>query len=163
VAIVVFGESPYAECRGDLGHLNYDALYPEDLELLAKFEADGIPVVSVFLSGRPLWVNSHLNASDAFVAAWLPGSEGSGIADVLFRTTSGDVHHDFKGKLSFSWPKSVDQEVLNVGMENYEPLFEYGFGLTYSDNVRLAELPTTISDARYERPDFRARDSCVDD
>lgn len=163
VAIVVFGESPYAECRGDLGHLNYDALYPADLELLEKLSADGIPVVSVFLSGRPLWVNPHLNASDAFVAAWLPGSEGGGIADVLFRTMSGDIHHDFKGKLSFSWPKYVDQNVLNVGMDSYEPLFEYGFGLTYADNVRLPPLPTDLGDAMYAQPDSRARDSCVGD
>ena len=163
VAIVVFGEAPYAECRGDLGHLNYDAIYPEDLELLERLNADGIPVVSVFLSGRPLWVNPHLNASDAFVAAWLPGSEGGGIADVLFRTPSGSIHHDFKGKLSFSWPRYVDQNVLNVGMEDYDPLFEYGFGLTYSDNVRLPELPTDIGDALYAKPDSRARDSCVDD
>jgi len=163
VAIVVFGESPYAECRGDLGHLNYDALYPADLEILEKLNADGIPVVSVFLSGRPLWVNPHLNASDAFVAAWLPGSEGGGIADVLFRTMSGNIHHDFKGKLSFSWPKYVDQNVLNVGTDDYEPLFEYGFGLTYADNVRLPPLPTDLGDTLFAQPDSRARDSCVDD
>ena len=144
VAIVVFGEAPYAECRGDLGHLNYDALYPEDLQLLEKFQADRIPVISVFLSGRPLWINPHLNASDAFVAAWLPGSEGGAVADVLFRTRSGDINHDFRGKLSFSWPA-------------------YGYGLTYADDKTLPELPTDIGAAKYAQPDSRARDSCVDD
>ena len=163
VAIVVFGEAPYAECRGDLGHLNYDALYPEDLQLLEKFQADRIPVISVFLSGRPLWINPHLNASDAFVAAWLPGSEGGGVADVLFRTRSGDINHDFRGKLSFSWPGHVSQNVLNVGMDNYDPLFAYGYGLTYADDKTLPELPTDIGAAKYAQPDSRARDSCVDD
>src|SRR5690606_25624631 len=74
VAIVVFGEDPYAEFQGDAPHLQYESDIGPDLELLRSFKADGIPVVSVFLSGRPMWINPHLNASDAFVAAWLPGS-----------------------------------------------------------------------------------------
>ena len=72
-------------------------------------------MVSVFLTGRPLWVNPELNASDAFVVAWLPGTEGVGVADVLFANGDGAIRHDFKGRLSFSWPKSVDQVVLNSG------------------------------------------------
>jgi beta-glucosidase len=163
VAVVVFGEAPYAECRGDLWHLNYDAIYPQDLELLEQLGADGIPVVSVFLSGRPLWVNPHLNASEAFVAAWLPGSEGGGIADVLFRTASGEINHDFKGKLSFSWPRYVHQNVLNVGADDYDPLFPFGFGLTYSDRRNLPQLSTELGDEKYARPESRARESCVDD
>ena len=80
-----------------------------DLALLKKLGGDGIPVVAVFISGRPLWVNPEINASSAFVAAWLPGSEGGGVADVLFRKTDGSVNHDFTGKLSFSWPRTPDQ------------------------------------------------------
>src|SRR5207237_1180144 len=83
------------------------------LDVLKKLDAAGIPVVSVFLSGRPLWVNPEINASDAFVAAFLPGSEGGGVADVLFRNAKGRASHDFHGKLSFSWPKRADQTPLN--------------------------------------------------
>jgi beta-glucosidase len=162
-AIVVWGEQPYAECRGDLVHLNYDALYGESLELLERLSAEGIPVVSVFVSGRPLWVNPHINASDAFVAAWLPGTEGGGVADVLFRTATGDVNYDFEGRLSFSWPRRADQYALNVGDPNYDPLFAYGYGLSYADNVRMADdLPTALGDERLSAPVTRARESCVE-
>ncbi|WP_370136883.1 glycoside hydrolase family 3 protein, partial [Alteromonas sp.] len=98
VAIVVFGEEPYAEGHGDRETLIYQHGSKTDLALLKKLKSQGIPVVSVFISGRPMWVNAELNASDAFVAAWLPGSEGAAVADVLFG------EQDFKGKLSFSWP-----------------------------------------------------------
>jgi beta-glucosidase len=101
VAIVVFGEDPYAEYEGDLESLNFSAEHGASLELLRRLKGQGIPVVSVFLSGRPLWVNPELNASTAFVAAWLPGTEGAGIADVLFRDSEGEVNFDFTGKLSF--------------------------------------------------------------
>jgi beta-glucosidase len=83
VAVVVFGEDPYAEFQGDVPDLIFRDK-ADNLALLKKYRADGIKTVAVFLSGRPLWVNSHINASDAFVAAWLPGSEGGGVADVLF-------------------------------------------------------------------------------
>ena len=86
VAIVVFGESPYAEGAGDIGTLEYQSGNKSDLAILESLRAQGIPVVSIFLSGRPLWVNAELNASNAFVAAWLPGSEGAGVADVIFRS-----------------------------------------------------------------------------
>jgi len=134
VAIVVFGEDPYAEGLGDIETyetLEYQADTKSDLELLEKLKAKGIPVVSVFLSGRPLWVNKEINASDAFVAAWLPGSEGGGIADVLF----GD--YDFTGKLSYSWPQEVCQTNLNRNDEDYDPLFAYGYGLTYASDVSV--------------------------
>jgi beta-glucosidase len=80
-----------------------------------------------------MWVNPELNASDAFVAAFLPGSEGGGIADVLFRKADGAVNHDFRGRLSYSWPKRADQTPLNRGDAKYDPLFAYGYGLTYAD------------------------------
>src|SRR5690606_1838279 len=91
VAIVVYGEDPYAEFQGDIETLEYKPGDKSDLELLRKLRADNIPVVSVFLSGRPMWVNPELNASDAFVAAWLPGSEGGGIADVLIAKPDGSI------------------------------------------------------------------------
>lgn len=138
VAIVVFGEDPYAEMHGDRRHLNYDS--EGDLELLQRLQDQGIPVVSVFLTGRPLWVNPELNASDAFVVAWLPGTEGQGIADVILQDGRGDTQHDFVGRLSFSWPATADQSPLNDGDADYAPLFPYGFGLTYSDQSSLPEL-----------------------
>ncbi len=141
VAVVVFGENPYAEFQGDLPTLAYKPGDDADLELLKRLKADGIPVVAVFLSGRPLWVNREINASDAFVAAWLPGSEGAGIADVLLRKPDGSVQHDFKGKLSFSWPRTATQYANNVGQKDYNPQFAFGYGLTYADKGDLAALP----------------------
>jgi beta-glucosidase len=138
VAIVVFGENPYAETAGDRPNVDY---VPEDgYELLKKFEQGGIPTVSIFISGRALWVNPELNLSDAFVAAWLPGTEGGGIADVLFTDINGDARYDFTGKLSFSWPATAAQAEVNVGDKNYQPLFPYGYGLSYADDGSLASL-----------------------
>lgn len=140
VAIVVFGETPYAEGVGDLKTLEYQAGDKTDLALLKRLKAAGVPVVAVFLTGRPLWINPELNASDAFVNAWLPGSEGGGIADVIIGDKAGKPRNDFRGKLSFSWPKSATQTSLNRGDKAYDPLFAYGFGLTYRDKVRLPKL-----------------------
>lgn len=138
VAIVVFGEDPYAEFMGDVEHLDFES--EAGLQLLRSFKNDGIPTVAIFLSGRPMWVNPELNAADAFVAAWLPGTQGSGVADVIIRTPTGAVNHDFKGKLSYSWPRTADQTPLNRGDFYYDPLFSYGFGLTYADYGDLAVL-----------------------
>lgn len=138
VAIVVFGEMPYAEGQGDIANLNYSWLYPEDINLLEKLKAKNIPVVSVFLTGRPMWVNKEINLSDAFVVAWLPGSEGVGVSDVLFKK-DGNINYDFKGKLSFSWPNDAGASVLNIGDKKYQPLFPYGFGLTYKDTDTLGD------------------------
>jgi beta-glucosidase len=85
-------------------------------------------------------VNPEINASDAFVAAFLPGGEGGGLADVLLRKGDGSVNQDFTGKLSFSWPKRVDQTPLNIGEANYDPLFAYGYGLRYGQAGELALL-----------------------
>jgi beta-glucosidase len=142
VAIVVFGEDPYAEWEGDLESLSFSAKYGEPVELLRRLKQQDIPVVSVFLSGRPLWVNPELNASNALVAAWLPGTEGGGVADVLFRDNEGEVNFDFTGKLSFSWPRDPSQTPLNRNDPDYEPLFAYGFGLSYGVVDTLGnELP----------------------
>ena len=139
VAIVVFGEPPYAESAGDLSNIEYQAGYKSDLAMLEELKGQNIPVISIFISGRPLWVNKELNASNAFVAAWLPGSEGAGIADVIFKAANGEINHDFTGKLSFSWPKQSNQLVLNRGDENYDPLFAYSFGLNYQDTDTLGD------------------------
>jgi beta-glucosidase len=140
VAIVVFGETPYAEGVGDIKTLEFQPGAKKDLALLKKLKAAGVPVVSVFLSGRPLWVNPEINASDAFVAAWLPGSEGGGIADVLVGDKAGEPRADFHGKLSFSWPRTAGQFTLNRGDKGYNPQFAYGYGLTYKDKARLGKL-----------------------
>ncbi|HMI18286.1 MAG TPA: glycoside hydrolase family 3 N-terminal domain-containing protein [Sphingomonas sp.] len=132
VAVVIFGEQPYAEMRGDIRTMEFQAGDKQALALLKKFKAAGIPVVSVFLSGRPLWVNPEINASDAFVAAWLPGSEGGGVADVLIGDAAGKPRHDFHGTLSFSWPRTAGQFTLNPGEKDYDPLFPLGYGLTYA-------------------------------
>ncbi len=137
-AVVVFGEDPYAEFQGDRLHVDYA---PNDgLALLEGCRERGIPAVAVFLSGRPLWVNPELNAADAFVAAWLPGTEGAGIADVLIAAADGAPRHDFTGRLSFSWPRVATQTAVNVGDADYDPLFAYGHGLGYADDGRLPEL-----------------------
>ncbi len=142
VAIVVFGEEPYAEFQGDVDTLEYKPGNTTDLALLKKFRDAQIPVVAVFLSGRPMWVNPLLNASDAFVAAWLPGTEGGGVADVLFAKRDGSVAHDFKGKLSFSWPLTPDQVTATRG--DAAPLFAFGFGLTYASDGELAALSEVV-------------------
>ncbi|MGO1002548.1 glycoside hydrolase family 3 N-terminal domain-containing protein [Lysobacter sp. CA196] len=140
VAIVVYGEDPYAEFQGDLRTLAFRPTRNRELELIQRLKSQGIAVVSVLLSGRPLWVNREINASDAFVAAWLPGSEGGGIADVLLRDANGGIVHDFKGKLPYSWPKTAVQ-VANVGDADYAPQFAFGYGLSYAQGGEVAALP----------------------
>ncbi len=144
VAVVVFGETPYAEFTGDRPTLEYSPDDKSDLALLKRFKAAGVPVVAVFLSGRPMWVNPELNAADAFVAAFLPGTEGGGVADVLVAGADGRARHDFRGRLSFSWPRRLDQFVLNRRDAGYDPLFPIGYGLTYA---RAATVPP-LSEAR---------------
>jgi beta-glucosidase len=128
-AIVVFGEEPYAEFVGDRKNLAFTD--EEGLALLRKYKAQGIPTVALFLSGRPMWVNREINAADAFVAAWLPGSEGAGVADVLFGKRPAT------GKLSFSWPATCEGNPLN-GPDG--ALFPLGFGRSLDDVSPLASL-----------------------
>ena len=140
VAIVVFGENPYAEFQGDIPSVDYQPGGKRDLQLLKSLKAQHIPVVSVFLSGRPLWTNPEINASDAFVAAWLPGTEGGGVADVLLRKPNGAVNFDFTGKLSYSWPRRADQVALHHGQPGYDPQFAYGYGLSYAHGAPIPHL-----------------------
>jgi beta-glucosidase len=122
VAIVVVGEMPYAEGKGDARSLELDAI---DLNALENVKAGGVPMVVILVSGRPMIVTDQLPDWDAFVAAWLPGTEGQGVADVLF----GDYNPT--GKLPHTWPRSMDQIPINVGDKDYNPLFAFGFGLNY--------------------------------
>ena len=142
-AIVVFGETPYAEFTGDRPTLEYSPDDKQDLALMRKLKAAGVPVVAVFLSGRPMWVNPEMNAADAFVAAFLPGTEGAGVADVLIARKDGRPARDFTGKLSFSWPKRLDQYTLNRRDPNYDPLFPFGHGLTYASRTTVGRLDET--------------------
>jgi beta-glucosidase len=117
--IAVVGEPPYAEMHGDRTNLDLSA---EDAALVAKAKASGAPVITILLSGRPLILDSALADCDAFIAAWLPGTEGQGVADVLF----GDFK--FTGKLPRVWPRSNDHIRSDDAAEN--PQFPFGFGLT---------------------------------
>lgn len=122
VCIVVVGEQPYAEMMGDREDLS---LSKEDVALVEKANASGKPVVVVLLSGRPMIIDAVLKNCKSFVAAWLPGTEGAGVADVLLG------NYKPSGKLPHSWPKDMKQVPVNVGDKNYDPLFKYGFGLSY--------------------------------
>ena len=119
VAVVVIGEKPYAEMQGDRADLNLDN---DDLSVINRLKKKGMPVVVVLLSGRPMIVTKEVNNWDGFVAAWLPGTEGAGVADVLF----GDYNPT--GKLSYSWPKSMNQFPIKT---NNDHLYDYGYGLSY--------------------------------
>ena len=135
-AIVVIGETPYAEGVGDIGKnktLELAKLHPEDVALIDALKAKGVKkIITVMYSGRPLYTSREINRSDAFVAAWLPGTEGDGLVDVLFKKADGTVDNDFTGKLSYSWPKAACQVALNKGDAGYDPLYAFGYGLTYA-------------------------------
>jgi beta-glucosidase len=139
-AIVVVGEAPSAEMMGDVGpgqprpDLNLGAA---DQAALANVLASGVPTAVVMLSGRPMTIGGLLSNWEAFVAAWLPGTEGAGVADVLF----GD--YDFTGKLPFTWPRDMAQIPANFNDTGYSPLFPLGYGLNaLATGVR--ELPGAI-------------------
>jgi beta-glucosidase len=138
-AIVVFGEGSYAEFEGDRETLQFSPNDTHDLDLLRRLHAAQVPTVAVFLSGRPLWVNPQINASDAFVAAWLPGSEGGGVADVLFRS-SGREQYDFTGRLAFSWPKTAMPVSFDAAGAVSGAQFPRGFGLDYHSHGDLPPL-----------------------
>jgi beta-glucosidase len=122
-AILVVGEQPYAEWEGDKTAEEL-VLDEASRKLIADYHAAGVKVVIVLISGRPLIMSHEIESSDAFIAAWLPGSEGEGLADVLF----GDYNPT--GKLGFAWPATTSQIPIHKG-DNQKPLFEYGFGLSY--------------------------------
>jgi len=132
VAILVMGERPYAEYQGDLPHLAFLPGKGEET-LIARLRGQGIPVVIVFLSGRPLFTGSLINAADAFVAAWLPGTQGNGVADVLVARRDGKPARDFTGRLPFAWPDDARSPIET-------PLFPVGHGLDYGTATPLARV-----------------------
>lgn len=133
-AIVVFGETPYAEGKGDRRSLDYSVDDQQTLEALRRLNQAGIPTVSIFLSGRPLQVDPEIAASRTFVAAWLPGTEGGGVADLLFRERDGSIVNDFRGRLPFPWPggRSAESDAA---------AFPIGYGLGYSAGGSDASSP----------------------
>ena len=162
--VAVIGETPYAEGVGDIRRsdtLEHARRHPEDLAVLERVAGHGVPVVTVLLSGRPLWVNREINRSDAFVAAWLPGTEGKGIADVLFRHDDGSTT-DFRGRLSYSWPRTACQTTVNKGDAGYHPQFAYGYGLTYGRrHAALGRLDESPQPQRCGAAATAARDDLV--
>jgi beta-glucosidase len=155
VAIVVFGEDAHGEWHGDIQSLDFRGIDPVDMSrpppeavppvlravgpntdvytpLIQRLKQRGIPVVAIFLSGRPRGVSAAIAASTAFVAAWLPGSEGEGVADVLFRQPSGAIQSDFSGKLTFDWPRTSPAAATPSAPIDAE--FPYGFGLSYENH-----------------------------
>lgn len=140
VAVVVFGETPYAEFQGDQADLILHPGADAALAAMRRLHAAGVPVVAVFLSGRPLYQNPQINAADAYVAAFLPGSEGAGVADVLVGDARGAARRDFRGKLSFNWPSRPDQTLQDAGRPGHDPQFAFGYGLTYADRGSLPHL-----------------------
>jgi beta-glucosidase len=151
-AVVIFGERPYAEFHGDLENLEFSPGDKRALELLKHLHTLGIPTVSVFLSGRPLWVNPEINASDAFVAAWLPGSEGEGVADLLFGKANGEAG-DFTGRLGFSWPNTAMPVAFHADGSVSGVAYPRGYGLTYQHGAAAAVL----SDDPHVPPQWRMR------
>ncbi len=139
VAVVVYGEDPYAEFQGDRPDLAFRG-HMGELQLVARLKASGIRVVSVFLSGRPMFTGPQINASDAFVAAWLPGTQGAGLADVLVAKPDGKPKRDFAGRLPFAWPADARSPLA-------KPLFPVGYGLTYA---RPANLGAVNEDPRVD-------------
>ena len=144
--IAVIGETPYAEGVGDIGRRTLEAatLYPGDLAMLDRVSGKGAPVVTVFVSGRPLYVNKELNRSDAFVAAWLPGTEGGGVADLLVRARDRRRLHR---QAVLLLARCACQTPLNVGDADYAPLFAFGYGLRNGQTGDVGTLPEEIAGA----------------
>ncbi len=142
--IAVLGETPYAEGLGDIAAydtVSHSRRFPADLAALRAVAGKGKPVVTVLLSGRPVYANDLINLSDAFVAAWLPGTEGKGVADVLFAGADGQPAHDFSGTLAFSWPGVACPGPRAAGPDGARPQFAAGYGLSYARPGSVAQLP----------------------
>ena len=138
--IMVMSEPPYAEGQGDIDTLAWQQGRSRDLELIRKIRQRGIPVVTIFLTGRPLWINAEMNASDAFVIGWLPGSEGSAVSDVLMAAKDGGVAYEFEGVLPMPWPaQDLNPEDHELAVAAHA--FPEGFGLTTGRQSAWTVLP----------------------
>ena len=136
--IMVAAEKPYAEGLGDIkfpASMRHSARYPGDLATLQAVSGKGVPVVTVLYSGRPVAANDLINRSDAFVAAWLPGTEGLGLTDVLLARPDGRAAYDFTGRLSFDWPAG-DCLPSKGGIQ-----FHRGYGLSIRNDFKMQQLP----------------------
>src|SRR5690606_29806458 len=121
--------------------LSHSRRHPEDLTVLQAAAATGKPVVTVFFSGRPLYANDLINLSQACVAAWLPGTEGKGVTDVLFASDGDQQVQDFRGRLTFPWPGDPCPAAANRAVAARPALFKPGYGLSYAQSVSVAALP----------------------
>lgn len=137
--IVVLAEEPYAEGAGDLPDLNWPSSRSATLARVQSWREQGIPVTTILLSGRPLWINPEINQSDAMVAAWLPGTEAQGIADVILTESDGTTQFDFVGTLPFAWPGGAVNP-QNSDLAVAANLFPRGYGLTYQDQTTIEAL-----------------------
>ena len=146
LVIVAYGEEPYAEGIGDRKNLFYRD--SKTLNTLKRLKRNGNKVVSIFFTGRPLWTNEFINLSDAFVVAWLPGTESRGMTDVLVANEDGSVNYDFQGKLPFSWPSDPNQSTIAFYDPASDAEFDYGYGLTYKSPKALTSL-----DESFEKSD----------
>jgi beta-glucosidase len=143
VIVAVASETAYAEMKGDIifpAPLTHSIRYPADLAMLKSVSGKRVPVVTILLSGRPVSANDLINLSDAFVAAWLPGSEAGGIADVLFRSAKTGAAQDFQGRLSFDWPSAPCPRSDGPSVQ-----FKRGYGLTYAKPVPQGTLIDTVA------------------
>lgn len=141
--IAIVGETPYAETKGDLrfpAPLSYSSRFGDEIANIERLKGKGTPIISVLYSGRTLYTNDLINASDAFVAAFLPGTEAQGISDLLFKGKDGKIKYDFSAKLSFPWPSNACPPATNEPYGNYKPLFNANYGLTYSQKSNLGKL-----------------------
>ncbi len=139
VIIAVASEAPYAETKGDVPFpqsLQHSDRYPADLAMLNRVSGKGVPVVTILLSGRPTYVNDLINRSEAFVAAWLPGTEGQGVTDGLFLNNQANSSQDFQGRLPFDWPGAACPTASRSSI-----LFPRGYGLTYARSRQVGRLP----------------------
>ena len=131
--IMVYGETPYAEGEGDTKSLDFSSKNFAMINMMSSLSKKDIPIISLFITGRPLIVDKELNFSSAFVSIWHPGTAVEGINDVIFSNKDNSINYDFKGKLSFSWPSKTSTNPLNRGDTEYDPLFKYGYGLSYEN------------------------------
>lgn len=141
--VAVVGENPYAETKGDVRlpqTLDFTSRFKDQTDLVNSLSGKGVPLVTVLYSGRTLYANDLINKSDAFVAAFLPGTQADGVSDVLVKGKNQKDSFDFKGRLSFPWPATKCPPGINEEQGSYKPLFAMGYGLSYKQKSRLGQL-----------------------
>jgi beta-glucosidase len=140
--IAVVGETPYAETKGDLRlpkALSYSANYKDDAQIINALKGKGTPIISVLYSGRTIYTNDLINSSDAFISAFLPGTEAQGLSDLMFKSKDGKIKYDFSARLSFPWPSNACPPATNEAQGNYRPLYQTGYGLNYKSKSKQGQ------------------------